>query len=63
LGCVFIAGWIYTLAAVFYGVLTKRLSPAWLLLIPWAAVVLFYLRLCPQGYVGDVHMWISGRLQ
>ena len=54
LGCVLIAIWIYLMAATLYGVITARISSWWLLLLPWAAIVLFYLRICPQGFVEDI---------
>src|SRR5688500_12436365 len=59
LGCFFMAVWVYIVTAVMYGVLSRRLHGAWLLVVPWAAMVLFYLRLCPEGYVADVQMWVS----
>ena len=54
LGCVFIALWLALAAGVCCGVATRRLPALWLLLLPWAATVLFYLRLCPWGYIEDM---------
>ena len=54
LGCALIAMWLYLIGGTFYGVATARLSKQWLLLLPWAIIVLFYLRICPQGFVEDI---------
>jgi hypothetical protein len=53
-GSALIAVWIFLSAAVLYGVITRSLSTWWLLLLLWITIVLFYLRLCPLGYVGDI---------
>jgi len=46
-GCVLIVLWLYVITAILYGVWTGRISRWWLLVLPWSALVLFYLRLCP----------------
>ncbi|MEI8198033.1 MAG: hypothetical protein WCI73_19235 [Phycisphaerae bacterium] len=58
LGCVLIALWIYLSAATLYGVITARISSWWLLLLLWAVIVLFYLRICPQGFVEDIAKFV-----
>lgn len=57
-GCALILIWIYLIAGTLYGVATGRLSRGWLWLLPWAAFVLFYLRICPQGYIEDILNWL-----
>src|SRR5688572_23860752 len=47
LGCVLIAIWVYTIGGTIYGVATSLLSKGWLLVIPWAVLVLCYLQYCP----------------
>lgn len=52
LGCVLM--WLYLIVGTLYGVASSRLPKSWLLLLLWAAIVLFYLRFCPLGYVEDI---------
>ena len=59
LGCVLIAAWVYIIVVTIYGVVTALLSKGWLLILPWAAIVLLYLQYCPLGYVGDVSEFIQ----
>ncbi len=60
LGSLFIGIWGFIIAAVFYGVLTRRLSRWWFLLIVWAIIVISYLEQCPFGYVQDIMAVSSG---
>ncbi len=53
LGAVMLGWWLYLIGAVIYGLHKKRLNPAWMMILPWALVVLFYLRCCPQGFLED----------
>ncbi len=54
LGFTLITIWVVLVAAVCYGVFTRRLARWWLLLFPWAAMAVYYLYLCPFGYVEDI---------
>ncbi|MDQ2824901.1 MAG: hypothetical protein M3R29_05590, partial [Verrucomicrobiota bacterium] len=54
LGCALITIWLVLVAAACYGVFTRRLAGWWLLLLPWAAMAIYYLYLCPFGYVEDI---------
>src|SRR5688572_11176246 len=54
LGSVLMAIWAYTIGGTIYGVATSLLSKSWLLVIPWALLVLCYLQYCPVGYAEDV---------
>lgn len=61
LGCILIAMWLYLISGILYGVATSRLARGWLALLLWAAIVLFYLHICPVGYVEDVTEWLAVR--
>jgi hypothetical protein len=61
LGSALIAFWVLFGGAVCYGVFTRRLALPWLLSLLWVGAVLFYLRLCPFGYVEDISRIIPGR--
>ncbi len=54
LGCALITIWLFLVVAVCYGVFTHRLARWWLLLVLWAAIAVYHLRLCPFGYVEDL---------
>ena len=54
IGCTLIALWLYLIGGTIYGVVTGRLSRWWLLLLPWAALVLYYLSVCPEGFIEDI---------
>jgi len=59
LGSVLIAIWAYTISGTLYGVATSLLSKSWLLVIPWALLVLCYLQYCPVGYAEDVSEFVQ----
>ncbi len=59
LGCVLIAIWTYTIGGTLYGVATSLLSKRWLLVIPWAVLVLCYLQYIPAGYAEDVSEFVQ----
>ena len=54
LGSALIAFWTLFVGGVCYGVCTRRLSIFWLFSLLWVAIVLFYLRFCPFGYIEDI---------
>ena len=39
-------------------VATRKISPAWLALLLWAAVCLFYLHYSPFGYLSDIEKFV-----
>ena len=39
-------------------VLGKLVSPKWLLVLLWVAVCVFYLSICPVGYISDLEQFI-----
>jgi hypothetical protein len=53
LGSALIAVWL-VLGTAAYGVFTRRLAGWWLLLLPWAAIAIYYLYQCPFGYVDEI---------
>ena len=57
-GCALILLWIYLIGGTLYGVATRRLHRNWLWLVPWAVIVLYYLRICPEGYIHDILMYL-----
>jgi hypothetical protein len=46
--------WFVLAAVVCHGVVTSLLARGWLFLLPWIGIMLFYVRLCPFGYVDDI---------
>jgi len=54
LGSILIFAWIQYAAFVLFQVFKKQISRWWLLSLALMAVVLFYLRFCPLGYIEDI---------
>lgn len=51
---ILIAAWISLAVAVITQVSQKTLSAVWLALLAWCAIILFYLRLSPIGFLSDL---------
>jgi Fe2+ transport system protein B len=52
--CALIVTWLYVACAVCFGVVTRRLHVAWLLLLVWSVIVILYMRSDVLGYLGDI---------
>ncbi len=50
--------WCCCSVAVVVLVGTRKLPIAWLALLLWAAICLFYLSTCPLGYLGDIEKFV-----
>lgn len=59
-GSILITGWMVAISAVIYGIVKRRVSAGWSLILVWAAIVLCYLQFVPRGYISDVSSWVQG---
>ena len=51
---VVMALWLQVAAVVIYGIVSRRLSMGWLLVLGWMIICVLYLSLCPSGYLHDL---------
>ena len=54
--------WCFHTVAIITLVCRRKLPRAWLSLLLWTAICLFYLYNCPFGYIEDIHKFDPGAL-